>query len=145
MGDASKMTAMTNEEKARKELSDFLNKESSQPYDYSNWDIDQRRRLGPYEQRKSFSDRYRTMPSFEQTQVITEEDIPDGVDWTLSDGHRQRSYRWVAAFAFLAAFSISYCSNTQDVQKEIQEKYEAKSSASSPNYEPPAFRQGPKK
>lgn len=138
------MSAMTNEEKAKKELSDFLNKESARPYDYSNWDIDQKRRLGPYEQRKSLSDRYQSMPSLEQTQMILEEDIPD-VDWTLPETARQKNYRWVAAFAFLAAFSISYCSNVRSVQNEIQEKYETKSSSSSPNYEPPSFKQGPRK
>jgi len=125
------MPAMTKEEQARKELSDFLNIESERPYNYSNWDFEERRKLGPYEQRKSLSDRYLALPSLDETQEI--------------DPVKPRNYRWVIALAFLTAFSISYCSNSRKVPKEELRECETVRQYSSSNYEPPSFRQGPKK
>jgi len=122
------MPAMTKEEQARKELSDFLNVESERPYNYSNWDFEERRKLGPYEQRKSLSDRYLALPSLDETQEI--------------EPVKPKSYRWIFALAFLTAFSVSYCSNRPAPKEEV--KYEVQS-VNSPSYEPPAFRQGPKK
>lgn len=127
---------------AERELSDFLNVQNSAPYSCPNWNISQGRMNRPYEQSASLSDRYRIMSPLEQTQYINEEDMPD-VDWSLP---KPRNYRLVAAFAFLAAFSISYCcSNTRNVQNEVKEKCEVRSSKNYPNYEPPSFKQGPKK
>lgn len=146
------MAAMTKEERAKKELSDFLNNENGRiPYSCPNWNLNSGRMHRPYEQNSSFSDKYRAMSPLEQTQHINEEDIPKDVDWTLPETVveetpvKQKNYRWVMALAFLTAFSVSYCSNSPKAHKNEQNEREFSRPINHSNYEQPAFRQGPKK
>lgn len=143
---------MTKEEQAKKELSDFLDGAAKKiPYSCPNWNSSQGRMYKPYEQNSSFSNRYRLMSPLEQTQYIDEEDIPNDVDWALPDAVIEaepvgrKKYRWAMALAFLTAFSISYCSNIPNSQKEEPKKYEIERPVNQSNHDAPAFRQGPKK
>lgn len=130
---------------AARELSDFLCTESKKvPYSCPNWNSEDGRIQRPYVQKSSLSDKYRMMPALDQTQFISEEDVPSDVDWSLPP---VRNRRWTFAAAFLAAFSFSlYLQSTAHPRVEKSKTdYECTKKPVSKDYDPPAFRQGPKK